>query len=131
MPRQEELVERGDTAFPKYEENLQALQDAAEAQPEEQWLGRAYSAWLYSFLPVLAEKNEAYPDFMRSQAWALKDVNAVLGSWAELKHDTVLYSKMPEGTRRWRAAHLGPGAQLRRTEPAGLLPHGLYRPGHR
>ena len=34
---------------------------------------------------------------MQTTAWGYKDVNSVLGSWAELKHDTVLYSKMPEG----------------------------------
>ena len=93
----DELVRRGETAYPNYEENLQTLKDAAGAQPESEWLARAYSAWLYSFLPVVAEKSEAFPDFMRTEAWGLKDMNAALGSWAELKHDTVLYVKMAEG----------------------------------
>ncbi len=30
---------------------------------------------------------------MRSEAWQDKQLNTVLGSWAELKHDTVLYAK--------------------------------------
>jgi hypothetical protein len=42
-------------------------------------------------------KGEAFPDFMQSEAWGYKDLNAALGSWAELKHDTILYVKMPEG----------------------------------
>lgn len=92
----DELSRQGAMAFPNYEENLGTLKEAAEAQPESEWLGRAYSAWLYSFLPVVAEKGNAFPDFMRTAAWDLKDLNAALGSWAELKHDTVLYAKMAE-----------------------------------
>ncbi len=93
----EELDRRGETTYPNYAENLSELRDSAEAQPEAEWLARAYSAWLYSFLPVLASKDGDYPPFMRTDAWGFKDLNAALGSWAELKHDTVLYSKMPEG----------------------------------
>jgi len=93
----DELTRQGEMAFPHYEENLGTLKDAAEAQPESEWLGRAYSAWLYSFMPVVAEKGDAFPDFMRTAAWGLKDMNAALGSWAELKHYTVLYAKMAEG----------------------------------
>ena len=33
---------------------------------------------------------------MGTEAWAYKDLNSALGSWAELKHDTALYTKMPE-----------------------------------
>jgi hypothetical protein len=33
---------------------------------------------------------------MQTSAWSYKDLNAALGSWAELKHDTALYTKMPE-----------------------------------
>lgn len=93
----DELVQMGETSYPNYEQNLLTLKDAAAAQPESEWLGRAYSAWLYSFLPVVAEKSDAFPEFMRTDAWGLKDLNAALGSWAELKHDTVLYAKMAEG----------------------------------
>jgi hypothetical protein len=42
-------------------------------------------------------KDSAYPAYMQSAAWSYKDLNAALGSWAELKHDTILYTKMPEG----------------------------------
>ena len=37
--------------------------------------------------------GEAYPDFMRTEAWAAKAHQAGLGSYAELKHDTILYTK--------------------------------------
>src|SRR5262249_46385749 len=35
----------------------------------------------------------AYPEAMRTREWALKTVNTQLASWAQLRHDTVLYAK--------------------------------------
>ncbi len=35
------------------------------------------------------------PYFMHSPQWAKKDLNAALASWAELKHDAILYAKQP------------------------------------
>jgi hypothetical protein len=34
---------------------------------------------------------------MQSTAWQDKQLNTALGSWAELKHDTILYAKQPFG----------------------------------
>jgi len=41
----------------------------------------------------LQEKKQGYPSFMLSQAWTRKDLNSLLASWTELKHDTILYAK--------------------------------------
>jgi hypothetical protein len=48
---------------------------------------------MYALMPLTIEKPEGYPSFMRSQAWERKDLSTFLGSWTELKHDTVLYAK--------------------------------------
>ncbi|MBO4719189.1 MAG: DUF3160 domain-containing protein [Prevotella sp.] len=37
------------------------------------------------------------PYFMITKEWDLKDLNAMLASWAELKHDAILYAKQPAG----------------------------------
>ena len=37
--------------------------------------------------------NSGYPSFMTNSAWTRKDLNTILGSWTELKHDTLLYAK--------------------------------------
>jgi hypothetical protein len=73
------------------------LQQQAASRPEAEWQRTFYDAWLYAFVPQLAQKDAACPAFMRTAAWGFKELNAALGSWAELKHDTILYSKMPEG----------------------------------
>jgi hypothetical protein len=95
-PAMTELGNLGATTFPNYGEQMAKMQQAVQAQPEAQWLGRFYSNWLYAFFPVLKAKDASYPVYMQTSAWGYKDLNAALGSWAELKHDTILYTKMPE-----------------------------------
>lgn len=90
------LEDMGETKYPKYLDQFDMLVDSIEAQSEDQWLNRFYDGWLYSFFPVLAPKDDAFPTFMQTEAWGFKDLNAALGSWAQLKHDTALYTKMPE-----------------------------------
>jgi len=95
-PALHELEEQDVTSFPNYTDQLAKMQQAVVAQPEAQWLARFYDSWLYSLLPVLQTKDSTYPAYMQTSAWSYKDLNAALGSWAELKHDTILYTKMPE-----------------------------------
>jgi hypothetical protein len=52
-----------------------------------------YWSWLYSFQPLIAPMGSAYPPFMQTQAWTRKSLQTALGSWTELKHDTILYAK--------------------------------------
>jgi hypothetical protein len=57
-------------------------------------LGRTvYDAWLHAIEPVFVAHGPAFPDVMRTDAWAAKAHQAGLGSYAELKHDTILYAK--------------------------------------
>lgn len=90
------LEKAGETNYLHYPEQMAHLQEAVEAQPETEWLNTFYSSWLYAFFPQLAAKEVQYPTYMLTGAWAYKDLNSALGSWAELKHDTALYAKMPE-----------------------------------
>jgi hypothetical protein len=59
----------------------------------EEWTETLYNAWLYAFHPLLDVPGDGYPAFMTSRAWVDKQLNTVLGSFAELKHDTILYAK--------------------------------------
>jgi hypothetical protein len=91
------LEKAGETGYQNYAQQMSRLQQTIQNQTETQWLSRFYSGWLYAFIPQTAIKDASYPTFMSSQAWGYKDLNSALGSWAELKHDTALYTKMPEG----------------------------------
>lgn len=81
------------TNFPSYPAKLEALRQEFAAYPAETWAQNVYWNWLYSLMPLLYAKGEGYPSWMQTRAWSDKDLLAALGSWAELRHDTILYAK--------------------------------------
>ncbi len=84
---------QGDADYPNYEDQMEYVRGLISRAPEETWNASLYAQWLYTLLPVLAEKGETYPAFMRNSAWTRKSLEGFMGSLTELKHDTVLYSK--------------------------------------
>ncbi|MFQ6091903.1 MAG: DUF3160 domain-containing protein [bacterium] len=75
------------------EDQMANLRAEFDAYPDTVWAQNVYWNWLYSLMPLLFEKGEGYPYFMQNEAWTDKDLYASLGSWAELRHDTILYAK--------------------------------------
>jgi hypothetical protein len=69
------------------------MRDWVSGLSAEEWTETLYNTWLYSFEHVLAVPGEGYPAFMQSPAWVDKQLNTTLGSWAELRRDTLLYAK--------------------------------------
>lgn len=93
---EQSLDHLGVTDFPNYHKQLASLQQTVAGQTERHWGSSFYSAWLYSFLPILDLGDNIYPAYMQTTAWSYRSLNTALGSWAELKHDTALYTKRPE-----------------------------------
>ena len=58
-----------------------------------EWTRNVYYLWLYSLLPLLTQPGDGYPSFMQNDAWVDKQLMTALGSWTELRHDTILYAK--------------------------------------
>ena len=56
----------------------------------------ASTQWM-SALKTIADKPQHAPYFMLTPEWDKKSLNAMLGSWTELKHDAILYAKQPMG----------------------------------
>lgn len=83
----------GKTDFANYDSQLEALRTAVAGRPEAEWSSTAYDAWLHALAPSFVSHGEEYPDFMRSDAWTAKALQSGLGSYTELKHDTILYAK--------------------------------------
>jgi hypothetical protein len=77
-----------------YGANLLAARRAMEERPSARWNSTLYDVWL-SALSKLDDvpANPDFPEVMRSQAWQRKQLQTQLGSWAELRHDTILYAK--------------------------------------
>ncbi len=79
--------------YANYQEQMEKLRKEFSQLPPEQWVENLYWSWLHALRPLLEVKSEGYPTFMQNQAWLDKDLNTFLGSWTELRHDTILYAK--------------------------------------
>jgi hypothetical protein len=63
------------------------------ALPDSVWRSNMYYAWLWTQNSLTGEYGAGYPAFMRNAAWQDKSLATALGSWAEMRHDTILYAK--------------------------------------
>lgn len=61
---------------------------------EIDWDQTVANKWIASLKDVNS-KNKKYPNFMQTPQWEKKNLNTALASWAELKHDAILYAKQP------------------------------------
>lgn len=77
----------------KYTNNLKRMK---KRMNEIKWEENAATQWM-SALKTVIDKPQHAPYFMLSPEWDKKSLNAMLGSWTELKHDAILYAKQPMG----------------------------------
>ena len=73
-----------------------ALSRMKQRMREIDWQQTISNRWMDA-LKTLHDTNDGYPFFMLTLEWQKKDLNAALASWAELKHDAILYAKQPFG----------------------------------
>ena len=67
-----------------------SMQQSIQSFTPEQWLSTFQTAWIHASLSLLQGKSDSFPAFMRTPAWAYKDLNSVLGGWIELRHDNLV-----------------------------------------
>ncbi len=108
------LDEMGDTGYAMYPENMKELQEGMKKLPQSQWTKNIYWGWIYTLNAFNTEYGEGYPMFMQSEEWKKKELNSYLGSWAELKHDTILYAKQVY-------AELGGGPMIEEKDDRGYV----------
>lgn len=123
----------GETAIANYPEQMRAMRAAVEARPAQAWGNTVYDAWLAAVEPMWLPRREAFPDFMRGPSWRAKAHQTGLGSYAELRHDTILYTKQsvgeggnvgtPPPARNW--VEPDPVAFKRMSAMAALMREGL------
>jgi hypothetical protein len=78
--------------------SLLATRTVVDARPSEAWTSNLYEAWLNALRGLSEPTVDArYPSVMRSEAWANRRMQTQLASWAELRHDTILYAKQSYG----------------------------------
>lgn len=88
------LEQEGDTEYTHYYDQLNQLKKEFASLSPDDWKQNLYWRWLYSMLPLLEEiKGKNLQRFLQTTAWLDKELQTALGSWAELRHDTILYAK--------------------------------------
>ena len=82
-----------------YASDLEAMRVIADEEPSAFWEQNLYNRWLgalrtLSPASALTEgADEALPAIAKTEAWGARLLNTQLASWAELRHDTILYAK--------------------------------------
>jgi hypothetical protein len=94
------LTELGDDAYTgdgktvfSYDDALTRLKKEYAVLTDADWNRNLYWSWLYALKPLLADYGKGYQSFMATTAYRTKSLNTALASWAQLRHDTILYAK--------------------------------------
>ena len=95
----EQILKEEQTPWKDYDNHLKAMK---KRMGEINWDETICTRWMNT-LKVLnvwgsdKSNQKQLPYFMLNPEWSKKDLNAALASWAELKHDAILYAKQPMG----------------------------------
>lgn len=78
--------------FVNYEKNRNNCISQIKGFDGKKWQSTLYNQWLYTLKAVFDDRrSDQY--FFNTDAWKYKQLETALGSWTELKHDTILYAK--------------------------------------
>jgi len=78
----------------KYSSQLTSLRYLVDAYDEDFWNMSLYNVWLQTIRQLNPPEDTAgFPPFMQTAAWHQEKLNTQLSSWAQLRHDTLLYAK--------------------------------------
>ena len=79
----------------EYTGNYKEWKEKVAGFSPDYWSTNLYSGWLWTLQDALKDYDagSGMPFFMTTQAWRNKALSTALGSYTELKHDTVLYGK--------------------------------------
>jgi hypothetical protein len=69
------------------------LADEIKNYDRAKWTQNIYWSWLDTMRTLLRGYGDGYPLFMTNDNWQKKNLGTVLGTYTELKHDTLLYAK--------------------------------------
>ena len=88
------IADEGLDRYPNYYDQMDKAKAVVKKADEDGYRSKSlYGGWLYTLNPILIKKGEGYPSFMTNDEWQKKSLESYLGSYTELKHDTVLYAK--------------------------------------
>ena len=81
----------------EWKQLMPSLDKMKKRMGEIDWNETTATQWLQTLKVLTTGTDSHSPYFMQNPEWGKKDLNAALASWAELKHDAILYAKQPMG----------------------------------
>ncbi len=78
-----------------YGADLEGARQVVESNPKPFWNANLYNLWLSSLRALSPGRSdpEGLPAVAKTEAWGRRILNTQLASWAQLRHDTILYAK--------------------------------------
>lgn len=95
-PNLAERVEKGGHKWrdgKPYQHNLAAVRNVLDGLDAKEWDATIYMQWLKTLRTLSAGADDKMPEVMKTREWAMKQTNTQMGSWTQLRHDTILYVK--------------------------------------
>ena len=82
-----------DDNYSDYYSVFNSLNNEISSLTTENWVTNLYTSWLFALKPLFEKFGTGYPTFMQQEVYQDKLLTTALASWAELRHDTILYTK--------------------------------------
>jgi hypothetical protein len=87
------LDDIGDADYEDFGEAFRKMYDEMDALDDWYWNQNLYWNWLWVLKSYVGQYGRGYPAFMQTKPWRDRLLTMALASWAELRHDTILYAK--------------------------------------
>jgi hypothetical protein len=85
----------GDAQYVGYAEAFEGAREVFPPTDSPVWHGTLYWAWLGVLRDYVTPRATPTQAFETGEAWGDRTTTAALASWAQLRHDTILYVKQP------------------------------------
>jgi hypothetical protein len=85
------LDEFKERRFVNYQKRLDEVTARIRRFPPNVWDRNIYQNWLGTLATLLRDPEAKSPAFTRTKAWKRKQLNTALGSWVNLRYETIAY----------------------------------------
>lgn len=107
-------VYKEDQSWENYSDTLEVLKN--KFKTFNNWDLSIYNKTMETVLSLQNYSKDA-PYFIQSPGWKKKDLNTMLASWTELKHDMILYIEQPNAAEMGDGGEVPPPQKIAYVEP--------------
>jgi hypothetical protein len=90
-----DILSQTEAVYKNYDLQVESLEQQFHEIDVDNWTQNLYWSWLYTANSTLEKipDDEKYPTYMTRPAWGYEKLQSFMGTWTELRHDTILYAK--------------------------------------